>query len=113
MRRSRRLAVVAATAAAGTLAALAGGPGIASIVSAAPPMGVRQQLGQPGDESKDIKSAVAQFGGARTAPGNLAPGAYTAAYDHVRDMDVAAADNARRPEPPRGDPGRRTLGRTG
>jgi hypothetical protein len=93
LRRSRRrpvlvssIAVVAALA-----AATASSPAVTTVASTIVPMGIRQQVGQPGDESKEIKSAIAQFYGARTAPGNLAPGAYTAAYDHVAQMDVAAA----------------------
>jgi hypothetical protein len=88
----RRPALVATTAVVAALAAATAGSPLATTVAATvAPMGVRQQVGQPGDESKEIKSAIAQFFGARMAPGNLAPGAYTAAYDHVAAMDVAPA----------------------
>ncbi|MCU1588924.1 MAG: glycosyl hydrolase [Frankiales bacterium] len=88
MRRSlRRPAALTAVASAAALAAaFAAGPGVASIAAAPIQLGLRQQVGASGNESKDIRSQIAQFGGARTAPGNLRPGAYTAAYDHVASM---------------------------
>jgi len=88
----RRLLVAATAAAAVTSAAFA--TGTAGVTVAAPlptTLGVRQQIGAPGDESAELRAAFAQFYGARTAPGpgNIAPGAYTAAYDHVQGMPVA------------------------
>jgi hypothetical protein len=54
-----------------------------------PMMGLTQQVGQPGDESSALTSAMDQFYGARLWPGNVAPGAYTAAYQHVQGMPTA------------------------
>ncbi|HEX8004479.1 MAG TPA: hypothetical protein VF519_17460 [Mycobacteriales bacterium] len=89
----RRLLVAATAASAATAAALTSGT--AGVTSAAAPAtrGVRQQAGAPGDESAELRAAFAQFYGARTAPGpgNIAPGAYTAAYQHVMGMPVAPA----------------------
>ncbi|HEU0129710.1 MAG TPA: hypothetical protein VFQ85_01800 [Mycobacteriales bacterium] len=88
----RRRVVVAATAAtAATAGALASGTGgVATSLPRTPAkIGVRQQVGNPGDESAELKKAFEQFYGARSAPGNVAPGAYTAAYDHVQGMPVA------------------------
>jgi hypothetical protein len=92
MRRAFRRPVLVATvaSAAALAAAIAAGPS-AIVVASSPAMGVRQQVGAPGDESKEIQSAFAQFYGARSAPGNIAPGAYTAAYQHVQSMAVAPA----------------------
>ncbi|MEO8329071.1 MAG: hypothetical protein ABI586_03610, partial [Candidatus Nanopelagicales bacterium] len=55
--------------------------------------GVRPTAGQEaGEESEHFRTALDRFYAMRTAPGNLAPGAYTAAFEHFRDMPVAAAD---------------------
>ena len=87
----RRVLIAAIAATAATAAALASGTG--GVTSAAPPaqVGVRQQVGDPGDESAELRAAFEQFYGARSAPGNIAPGAYTAAFDHVAGMPVASA----------------------
>jgi hypothetical protein len=90
----RRRVLVAATAVtAATAGAMAAGTGstATSLPRYPSQIGVRQQVGNPGDESAELRQAFAQFYGARSAPGNIAPGAYTAAYDHVMGMPVASA----------------------
>lgn len=90
IRRRVLVAVTAATAAtAGAMTAGAGGAAT-SLPRYPAKIGVRQQVGNPGDESSELQKAFAQFYGARSAPGNIAPGAYTAAYQHVQGMPVAA-----------------------
>lgn len=87
----RRIGLAAAAFAVATGGALAT-TGAAVPVSKSPVpayAGVKPKVGGRANEGKEILSAFQQFYGARSAPGNIAPGAYTAAYEHVKHMPVA------------------------
>jgi hypothetical protein len=89
----RRIGLAAAAFAVATGGALAtSGAAIPLAKSAVPTYaGVKPKVGAVANEGHEILSAFQQFYGARSAPGNIAPGAYTAAFEHVKGMPVAPA----------------------
>jgi hypothetical protein len=50
----------------------------------------RSRVGEAGDESAEAKTKIEQFAQARTAPGVVLPGAYTAAFASLSGLPVAA-----------------------
>jgi hypothetical protein len=48
----------------------------------------RNKLGAAGDESKEVQNAAEQFAQARTAPGLVQPGAYSAAFTSLQALPV-------------------------
>ena len=50
----------------------------------------RSKVGEVGDESAEAKTKIEQFAQARTAPGVVLPGAYTAAFASLSGLPVAA-----------------------
>ncbi len=48
----------------------------------------RSKMGSAGDESKEVQTAADQFAQARTAPGLVAPGAYSAAFASLQALPI-------------------------
>ena len=60
----------------------------------------RPKVGEPGDETVEAMNAAAEYAQARTAPGLVLPGAYSAAFTALSSLPVAAgtwAEETNRP----------------
>src|SRR3954451_25466467 len=91
----RRAGIVAGVAAALAAAAAAGGPGngLLSSPERVLPRAAQEKLmpvqGLGGEEAFEARTAAEQFAQARTAPGVVAPGAYSAAYAALTKLPTA------------------------
>ena len=53
--------------------------------------GVLEKVGNPGDESNEAQTAAEQFAQARTAPGLVNPGAYSAAFADLQALPTSGS----------------------
>ena len=85
-------------AAAGAASLLAGSgaavnPGFKTLHRDISPSSPGTENGGPGGESAELATAAAQFAEARTAPGIVAPGAYTEAYNQLTTLPTYGSDS--------------------